>query len=184
MLTSQIPSPSHATESTVANQSLFTRYGSSAHTLATGATGASRKTSKTRRKEERKRARGKKGSVYEEEYLVASVARLFGRVNDTHDEVGRLVWGLLRRGMREQALKVGEEMRGLAEGMGKVRGEVWAVQEQAACAGGVVEGVEGQGERRPRGGDGVYWESQQGDVDGQRNKVPEIKVWKGEMFPL
>ena len=38
------------------HRSLFTRY-----------TGTSRVTSKTRRKEERKRARGKEGTVYEEE---------------------------------------------------------------------------------------------------------------------
>ena len=57
------------TESTLANQSLFTRYNSSNSKFGgTVATNVSRKTSKTKRKEERKRARGKKGSVYEEEY--------------------------------------------------------------------------------------------------------------------
>lgn len=63
-------------------------------------------TSKNRRREERKRARGKKGSVYEEEYLVASVGRLVERVEATRPEAERLVEGLVRRGMREGALAV------------------------------------------------------------------------------
>lgn len=85
--------------------SLFTRY-TGRQSLGTAATGASRMTSKNRRREERKRARGKKGSVYEEEYLVASVGRLVERVESTREEVQRLVEGLVRRGMREGALAV------------------------------------------------------------------------------
>lgn len=54
--------------STLAGRSMFTRY--TGNTGKTGKTGMSRHTSKTRRREERKRARGKKGTVYEEEYLV------------------------------------------------------------------------------------------------------------------
>ncbi len=57
--------------STQGGQSLFTRYGSNGSKFGgTVASNVSRKTSKTKRREERKRARGKKGSVYEEEYLV------------------------------------------------------------------------------------------------------------------
>lgn len=93
--------------STMGGGSLFTRY-----TNRTGTTGtnATRTTSKNRRREERKRARGKKGSVYEEEYLVNSVARLVQKVNTVGDEVGRLVVGLMRRGMRERARAVDAAM--------------------------------------------------------------------------
>ncbi|KAJ5703713.1 hypothetical protein N7493_010851 [Penicillium malachiteum] len=58
---------------------MFTRY--------TGKTSSSRHTSKTRRREERKRAKGKKGTVYEEEYLVNSVRRLMERVNSSVNDV-------------------------------------------------------------------------------------------------
>lgn len=88
--------PTEAT--TLAGRTMFTRY--------TGKTGMSRQTSKTRRREERKRARGKKGTVYEEEYLVNSIRRLIERVNSTVPEAESLVDALLRRGMRERAAAV------------------------------------------------------------------------------
>ncbi|KAL8946014.1 MAG: hypothetical protein Q9222_007532, partial [Ikaeria aurantiellina] len=50
--------------STMGGGSLFTRYTN--RSSGTAATGTSRRSSKNRRREERKRARGKKGSVYEE----------------------------------------------------------------------------------------------------------------------
>ena len=93
--------------STTGGGSLFTRYTNRTGTIGTNAT---RTTSKNRRREERKRARGKKGSVYEEEYLVNSVGRLLQRVNSVGDEVGRLVVGLMRRGMRERAKAVDAAM--------------------------------------------------------------------------
>jgi elongator complex protein 1 len=88
------------------NRSLYTRYtgkGSLGQSIGTAGTGVSRATSKNRRREDRKRARGKKGSVYEEEYLIASVGRLIDRVESVRGEVGRLVTGLVRRGMWERA---------------------------------------------------------------------------------
>lgn len=97
--------------STTGGGSLFTRYTNRSGT--TTGTNATRTTSKNRRREERKRARGKKGSVYEEEYLVNSVARLVQRVNSVGDEVGRLVMGLMRRGMRERARAVEAAMEDL-----------------------------------------------------------------------
>ena len=87
------------TDASTTGGSLFTRYTNQTGTVGTSAT---RRTSKNRRREERKRARGKKGSVYEEEYLVNSVERLIQRVNDVGEEVSRLVDGLFRRRMREQ----------------------------------------------------------------------------------
>ncbi len=172
------------TDSTLANHSLFTRYHSSNSKFGgTVASNISHRTSKTRRKEERKRARGKKGSVYEEEYLVASVARLFSRVNETHEEVRRLVMGLRRRGMREQSMKVDEVMREMQVGMEKAREEVWPEQEKMGEDG--KGGQEGEKEERPRGGGGVFWDSQQGlgGDGGGRKEAPEVKVWKGgEVF--
>ncbi|KAK5465087.1 putative elongator complex protein 1 [Exophiala xenobiotica] len=162
--------------STLGGQSLFTRYGSNASKFGgTVASNVSRKTSKTKRREERKRARGKKGSVYEEEYLVASVGRLIERVNGVHDEVGRLISGLLRRGMREQATKVDEVVKEMCEACKKATGEVWQVpqgQGQGQAAESSSYDVNGDG--RPPGADGVFWESQQGS---QQKEAPEVKAW-------
>lgn len=88
--------------STMAGRTLFTRY--------TGTSTSSRKTSKTRRREQRTRAKGKKGTVYEEEYLVNSVRRLIEKVNGTVEEVETLVLAMLRRGMRERAALVERNM--------------------------------------------------------------------------
>jgi elongator complex protein 1 len=81
--------------STMAGRSMFTRYSRS--------TSASRKAG---RREERKRAKGKKGTIYEEEYLVNSVRRLVDRVNSAVEEAEVLVRAMLRRGMRERAALV------------------------------------------------------------------------------
>ena len=100
------------TDVSTAGGSLFTRYTTGTGTVLTNTT---RQTSKNRRREERKKARGKRGSVYEEEYLVNSVGRLFERVSSVHDDVDRLVSGLLRRGMRERAIAVESAMRSVIE---------------------------------------------------------------------
>ncbi|KAJ6135871.1 hypothetical protein N7512_001031 [Penicillium capsulatum] len=91
--------PTEAT--TLAGRTMFTRY-----TGKTGKTANTWQTSRTRRREERKRARGKKGTVYEEEYLVNSIRRLMERVNSTVAEAEALVDALLRRGMRERGAAV------------------------------------------------------------------------------
>ncbi|KAK2593965.1 putative elongator complex protein 1 [Conoideocrella luteorostrata] len=83
--------------------SLFTRYTGKAGSVGTAGTGVSRATSKNRKREEKKRARGRKGTVYEEEYLINSVRRLIERVSGTKPEVERLVFALVRRGMAERA---------------------------------------------------------------------------------
>lgn len=85
---------------------LMTRYTDRQSGVSTLDTNATRRTSKNRRREERKRARGKKGSVYEEEYLVNSISRLIVRLDSVQDEVKRLAEGLMRRRMREQAIAV------------------------------------------------------------------------------
>lgn len=88
------------------NMSFMTKY--TGKTAGTAMTGASRRTAKNRRREERKRARGKKGSVYEEEYILKSLVRLVERLNsqladayETRDELIR--WG---PSMREMAWNI------------------------------------------------------------------------------
>ncbi|EHY55522.1 Elongator complex protein 1 [Exophiala dermatitidis] len=160
--------------STLGGQSLFTRYGSNASKFGgTVASNVSRKTSKTKRREERKRARGKKGSVYEEEYLVASVGRLIERVNGVHDEVKRLISGLLRRGMRDQAAKVDEVLKDVCEQCSKARLEVWQLPQPDVVQPDNVYDVQGEG--RPPGADGVFWESQQETM--KPKEAPEVKSW-------
>ncbi|PNS13996.1 Elongator complex protein 1 [Sphaceloma murrayae] len=91
----------------------MTRYTN--RTSSTIATNTTRKTSKNRRREERKKARGKKGSVYEEEYLVSSIGRLVERLNSIGEEVQRLIEGLMRRDMRERAVAIHTLMREVIE---------------------------------------------------------------------
>ncbi|KAI1192993.1 IKI3 family-domain-containing protein [Nemania serpens] len=90
---------------TAGGASLFTRY-TGKNSVGTLGTGVSRATSKNRRREEKKRARGRKGTVYEEEYLVNSVRRLVERVEATRPDVDRLVAGLVRRDMVDRARAV------------------------------------------------------------------------------
>ncbi|KAH6674491.1 elongator complex protein-like protein 1 [Halenospora varia] len=151
------------------NRSLFTRYtgrGSQGQSIGTAGTGVSRATSKNRRREERKRARGKKGSVYEEEYLIASVGRLIDRVQSVRGEVGRLVEGLVRRGMWERARAVESAM---AEVVGMCKAcipEVFAIEEPSKVLD--EEGVEVY---RPVGGDAVLAESL---ADAKKKKEPPV----------
>lgn len=112
--------------------SLFTRYTGRTKQTGTGTvdTGTSRRSSKNRRREERKRARGKKGSVYEEEYLVSSVRRLVERVNGVGEEVGRLVVWMVRRRMVERARAVEGGMREVVGLCGKAVVEVFVAEER------------------------------------------------------
>ncbi|KAK3293460.1 IKI3 family-domain-containing protein [Chaetomium fimeti] len=145
--------------------SLFTRYtNKGSGSVGTAGTGVSRATSKNRRREEKKRARGRKGTVYEEEYLVNSVRRLVERVAAAAAEVERLVFGLARRGMAERARAVEELMAGVQEACRKAVGEVWPAA--GGVGDGAAVGVEEEPTRdpaaegyRPGGGDGVLFDS-------------------------
>ena len=154
------------TDASTMGGSLFTRYTNRTGTVATNAT---RQTSKKRQREERKRARGKKGSVYEEEYLVNSVGRLVDRVNSVGEEVERLVVGLMRRGMRERALAVEAAMVELVQ-LCKVAVEK-VFDKKAAEVGSGGEKVENP-TSRPMGGDGVLWDSMD---DLGRREPPPVK---------
>lgn len=104
--------------------SLFTRYTGSQGSKTIG-TGVSRATSRNRKREEKKRARGRKGTVYEEEYLVNSVRRLVERVEASKGETERLVFALARRGMAERARAVEALLGEVLEACRKSVGEVF-----------------------------------------------------------
>jgi elongator complex protein 1 len=153
------------------NRSLFTRY-TGKGSLGTVGTGVSRATSKNRRREERKRARGKKGSVYEEEYLVASVGRLIERVESVRDEVGRLVVGLVRRSMWERARAIEGS---LAEVIGMCQACVPEVFRTKELPQAEMQTAEGE-VYRPIGGDAVLQESI--DAAGKRKEPPHVATFE------
>ncbi|RUS18247.1 IKI3 family-domain-containing protein [Endogone sp. FLAS-F59071] len=85
---------------TTSMASQFTRYTQTTSRVSTMSTKSG---SKTRRREERKRARGKKGSVFEEEYLVNSLKRLIQRANNIQSDVGNLLRALVTYGIIDKA---------------------------------------------------------------------------------
>lgn len=179
--------------STLGGQSMFTRYGGGAggSQVSTKFGGTirsdvSRKTSKTKRKEERKRAQGKKGSVYEEEYLVASCGRLIERVNGVHDEVHRLVSGLSRRALSEQAARVEEVMEAIQAGCEDAKKRVWkgVAEADGVNHGNPVNGItshHAEGQYRPTGANGVLFDSQVEAQEESQKKIPEVKAWRRNM---
>ncbi|WEW55517.1 Putative elongator complex protein 1 [Emydomyces testavorans] len=157
--------------STMAGRSMFTRY--------TGSTSVSRKTSKTRRREERKRARGKKGTVYEEEYLVNSVRRLVERVNGAIEEVEVLVQAMLRRGMLERAAVVEKNLDEILTMCRDCVDEVFEVKPQGPPGSEEKEGIEPNGgafQRVTTGSEGVFWDSL--DAYAKPREPPAVKEFK------
>lgn len=159
------------TDASTTGGSLFTRYTNRTGTVGTNAT---RRTSKNRRREERKRARGKKGSVYEEEYLVNSVERLIERVNSVSDEVSRLIVGLFERKMREQARSVEIAMLEVTK-LCKVHvDEVFQVEREKSAEQTPTEEA-ADGEYRPQGGEAVFLESLENRKPRQPPPVKELE---------
>lgn len=93
-----------AASETSTTPSFFTKY--TGKTSGTAKTGASRRTAKNRKREERKRAKGRKGTIYEEEYLIKSVGRLVERLDQTQVDALSLIEGLIRRHMIPQAYQI------------------------------------------------------------------------------
>lgn len=154
--------------STLAGRTMFTRYSSK-----TGRTGSSRQTSKNRRREERKRAKGRKGTVYEEEYLVNSIRRLIERVNTTIPEAESLVDALLRRGMRERAAAVEKALADVMKMCADCRDDVFEVQKAEAPK--TEENEDGAlDEPALRGGSAVLAESLDVLEGGARVKEPPV----------
>jgi elongator complex protein 1 len=142
---------------TTSGGTFMTRYTNQTGTVNTQTT---RKTSKNKRREERKRARGKKGTVYEEEYLVNSLERLIDRLNSMQDEIQRLVEGLVRRGMRERADAVERAVAEVTDRCREAVKEVYAERIEGVEVQGAVNGVEGEGEvLKPSGADKTLWDS-------------------------
>jgi elongator complex protein 1 len=141
------------TDASTSGGTFMTRYTN--RSMGTLATNATRKTSKNRRREERKRARGKKGTVYEEEYLINSIARLIDRLNDVGEDVRRLVDGLMRRSMRERAIAVQTAMDDVVESVKVCTDEVFETQKES----GEEEALLSNETSRPWGGQGVLWEA-------------------------
>lgn len=145
--------------------SLFTRYTGKQGSVGTLGSNVSRATSKNRRREEKKRARGRKGTVYEAEYLVNSVRRLVERVEGSKGEAERLVFGLMRRGMAERARAVealmDEVVGACRAAVVEVFGEPEDQQQQQAHqqAQEDGQGATGVEEYRPSGADAVLYAS-------------------------
>ena len=143
------------TDASTSGGTFMTRYTN--RSMGTLATNATRKTSKNKRREERKRARGKKGTVYEEEYLVNSVARLIERLNAVGEDCGQLIEGLMRRSMRERAVAVQSLMDDLVEDCKGCMQEVFVASENTSDQP-QVSANEGD-PPRPWGGQGVLWDA-------------------------
>lgn len=149
-----------ATSRVSTSASLFTRYTGKAGSQGTAGTGVSRATSRNRRREEKKRARGRKGTVYEEEYLVNSVRRLIERVMGTKAEVERLVFALVRRGMAERARAAEALMADVVAACERAVEEVFPKPQEP-------EQQDEEGVWRATGGEGVL----QDFIDDQRKKL-------------
>lgn len=156
--------------STLAGRSMFTRY--TGQTGKTGKTSSSRQTSKNRRREERKRARGKKGTVYEEEYLVNSVRRLIERVNTTVPEVETLVDALLRRSMRERAAAVEKTMHEVVHLCVESREEI------VAAAADAPQMPPQQPENPEEGNESVTPGATDNGLPSQNVEIPTVKMMK------
>ncbi|KAH3683919.1 hypothetical protein WICPIJ_005119 [Wickerhamomyces pijperi] len=117
-----------APSETSTKESFFTRY--TGKTSGTAATGVSRRTIKNKKREERKKARGKKGTIYEEEYLIRSVGRLIERLEQTKPEALRLIEALIRGNRREQAREIQSKFKSLVAELEGCVGEVFDVKEE------------------------------------------------------
>ncbi|EOA92129.1 putative elongator complex protein 1 [Exserohilum turcicum] len=158
---------------TTSGGTFMTRYTNQTGTVNTTTT---RKTSKNKRREERKRARGKKGTVYEEEYLTNSIERLIERINSMQDEIQRLVEGLIRRGMRERADAVSNAV---SEVMEKCQDAVKEMYPPATAASPAQNGIMREADVdaiKPTGGDATLWDSLQ--EIGKKREAPVVKAFE------
>ncbi|CAG99268.1 Elongator subunit IKI3 [Kluyveromyces lactis] len=152
--TDQADDVSIAASETSTKESFFTRY--TGKTSGTAKTGASRKTAKNKRRQERKRARGKKGTIYEEEYLIQSIGRLIDRLYQTQPEAIKLIEGLLRRNKREQAYQIQKNFMELIDLLKENVQEIYSISEK---------------------------DRERIDDDGQVYYLPEIPVPEIKEFP-
>lgn len=132
------------------------------------------------RLEERKRAKGKKGTVYEEEYLVNSIERLIERLNSMGEDIERLIEGLLKRGMRERAGAVSAAVEDVKAKCDEVVAELYTTQENPkdheGLASGNGVGVDGKDMLRPQGADATLWDSL--EEISRRREAPVVKAFE------
>ncbi|KAL7752203.1 putative elongator complex protein 1 [Sorochytrium milnesiophthora] len=91
---------------TTSMMSTFTGLTLATATMSTRSGRSSRSSGKARRKEERKRHAGKKGSIYEEAYLVDSCRRLTERANQLVPDVAALTQALMQFAYVDEAQAV------------------------------------------------------------------------------
>ncbi|KAJ2773674.1 putative elongator complex protein 1, partial [Coemansia nantahalensis] len=91
----------------------FTGTATNASTAMTGSTARRASKARMKKKEEKRRIRGKKGSIYEEAYLVDSVAKLIGRVRALQPSVRNLCLALIQFGRTRAAQQVHSALRRL-----------------------------------------------------------------------
>ncbi|CEP14860.1 hypothetical protein [Parasitella parasitica] len=97
---------------TTSMYSQFTRYtnaSSRVSSISSQGSARTKKTSKLRKKEERKRARGKKGSVFEEEYIVTSIKKLIEKASTMQHNLGSLIRALVPFEYVEEARAIQEK---------------------------------------------------------------------------
>ncbi|KAK3714213.1 putative elongator complex protein 1 [Vermiconidia calcicola] len=157
------------TDASTSGGTFMTRYTN--RSVGTLETNATRKTSRNRRREERKRARGKKGTVYEEEYLVNSIARLIERVNEIGEDLSRLVEGLMRRNMRERAVAVQAAMDDIIEAVKSCTDEVFGMVSEGDGVAHPPAPDGGEALPRPWGGQGVLWDA----LTSHRQQAPTLR---------
>ncbi|KAM3588825.1 putative elongator complex protein 1 [Umbelopsis sp. WA50703] len=87
---------------TTSMYSQFTRYTSTTAQMSHASARSSR-SSKSKRREERKKHSGRKGTIYEEEYLVSSLKRLYERASGMQIEIGEMSKSLVVYGYMEEA---------------------------------------------------------------------------------
>ncbi|KAG5513707.1 hypothetical protein PMAC_000745 [Pneumocystis sp. 'macacae'] len=99
-----------ADTNTSISSSIFTQYSKYTTTINT-----SGKKDKVYRQEERKKARKQKGSIWEEEYLLNSITRLIGRLEDARQDAEKTIQGLLLERLSEKASLLQKQMTCLVE---------------------------------------------------------------------
>ncbi|KAJ1912645.1 putative elongator complex protein 1, partial [Coemansia sp. S17] len=102
------------TTSMASQFSTFSATITNASSRMTGST-ARRLSKKNRRKEERRKVRGKKGSIYEEAYLVDSLAKLIDRVRVHQSAVRDMNWALIKFSWLKAAAELQSLFAGLVE---------------------------------------------------------------------
>lgn len=128
ILTDQRDDISIVASETSTKESFFTRY--TGKTSGTAKTGVSRKTMKNKRREERKKAKGKKGTIYEEEYLIQSVGRLIDRLASTISDLTSLVEILIRRDRFEQAILIQKNLSDVIDFLNQNVVEIYTISEK------------------------------------------------------